>query len=311
MSHSNIGWTFVIPVAGMLVGCGGGSEGMPDGITAEAACDAWAQSFCQKEMECDPLMQAYYGSPDDCVRIGKNICPLDFGLPGSKDSPAATAACAKVAATVSCDDFIGQVDYCGLNTGTLANGTACYLGGQCASGHCQTTSADGCGVCGDPSALGGPCVSADDCATELACLIDANGKGSCAQAVAAGAPCTATNVLCRPGFFCAADGTCRAQGAENDGCTTPDSCADAQGLACGDDGKCHKQTFVGAGASCTVSINGVPPLCIDGTCNTGSGKCEASLKVGEACQADAAFLCEVGLACVGGRCSPLKAPTCR
>lgn len=292
-------------VGGLISACGGSS----DSISADSACDEWSQVTCQKLAQCAPSQAQFYGTEADCVRILKRICPQSFGLPGSGDSPAATAACSKVTQTLSCETFNGQADYCPIK-GTLADGTACNQPAQCASGYCRVPSAGGCGVCGARSAQGGACESSFDCGDNLACLFDgAKNSGACVRSVGAGAAC-GLGAICQAGLFCGQDGTCLATSKENDACATTDACDSDQGLECGADGKCHQQPAAAPGTSCAPN-GGIDPVCTGGLCNTTSMKCEAYLTEGDPCDANASFLCELGLTCVAGKCSPPHDPICR
>ena len=290
--------------------CGGGG-GQQSTITADVACDAWSKAVCQRQGDCDrPLLQQFYGTEDDCVRILKRICPRDFGLPGTKDSPAATAACADVIPTVSCDDFDHDTDYCGINFGTLKNGMPCNGGGQCATGFCRIPDTGGCGTCDTTSARGGPCGANDDCGADLGCLVDAAGKGTCVTAVGLGQSCNVEDVVCQSTLFCDPTGSCQVPGKENDPCTVPDSCALEAGLRCGTDGFCHPQPVASAGESC-ASVGGIEPICLGGACDLDASKCVAPLKLGSACPTTGFPFCEIGLACVAGMCSDVIEPICR
>ena len=151
-------------------------------------------------------------------------------------------------------------------TGAVADGAACYLGAECASGEC----AFGKGVC----------------------------PGACAKTLPSGADCTGAGA-CARGLICGQDaGTCQAPGAA--GATCVDSSECQAGLRCA---QSHCALPLTAGASCAPPNGGEDPCGNDLYCP--GNNCQPRVDTGVACTTPATPLqlasrqCKGNQMCVG------------
>jgi hypothetical protein len=259
---------------------GGGAVGVGD-----QECTALASAICDRFEACAPfLLQDVYGDSATCKVRAKLDCTLKFGAPGSSARAAQTAGCAEAVPAIECQDLLARrmPDACKPDAGTLADGSGCVYGMQCASRACLKPSPDAaCGTCGAPARSGASCTVDDDCADGLTCT-----QGTCVAAGGLGAKCDST-APCATGA-CSA-GTCVAAKAVGAPCTPAFAdCDIAHGIACNGASTCAPVARAELGQTCGVT-NGTFTDCAGGaTCPQfpglpGPSKCTARPADGAAC----------------------------
>ncbi len=206
--------------------------------------DMYYSLFCDKIMSCE--FNAFFS----VVIRDRQHC-LDFVAsqagkdgPGLSDMIAAVNkgtvvyngvraySCLEAMKAQSCDDFDHfEPGPCReVFTGTIADGTACFLNEECISRYCDTAS--GCpGVCKPAVAEGEVCVISDQCIPGAKCVL-----GRCtffSAPVTAGGDCDPDEDWCAYGLFCH-PGTeqCTARLAAGSECDGSHELECAQGTIC-------------------------------------------------------------------------------
>jgi hypothetical protein len=198
--------------------------------------------------------------------------------------------------------------------GTVANGAPCFVGEECVSNVCNTSSctSDMCclGVCEPAVPVGGDCSSnGSECVPGAFCKFSAPGGATpvCATRVANGQPCTAFD-QCVPGLHCngsdaATPGVCGPLPREGAAC--PDNVCDASADVC--DMTSHTCVrLIAVGGTCSLAGS----ACVSyARCDPTILKCVALASPGGACTTETD--CIGHLPCVGGACmSPADVPAC-
>jgi len=302
-------------------GVGGAGAGGSDAaiemapLTADAACDQYAQAFCGALQSCTPvLIPFYYGTLANCVDRAKLQCMTDQMSPGITRTPDDLATCANDAASASCADLIaGQLPAsCANKPGTVANGASCGSSWQCASTHCEMSSsgsASSCGTCAVRQPVNGSCTVDEGCTSGLVC---ANGK--CAMPVGVGTGCS-NNVPCRGDLYC--DKTtqvCSTHVGANASCASDANACDlASGYACNPSTQVCNTVGVGQGGDPCGLINGALTICTEldacsGATLTKAGVCASPAQDGTAC--DDNQHCVPPATCVNHLCRLPSASSC-
>lgn len=181
-------------------------------------------------------------------------------------------------------------------TATVADGDACSMDEDCATGWCQ----DG-GTC--PFLCAAKKVDGATCDQGVECLSGAcdTWNDECVPSApgAAGEPCGYGDAECQAGLYCktvyspAYARICATLGSAGDPCTDFEECED--GLSCADDGVCRP--LVAVGASCASAACGLGAYC---SAVAGMRCADFPFQAGESC-AETEF-CYVTYCASSGRC---------
>jgi hypothetical protein len=209
-------------------------------------------------------------------------------------------------------------------TGTLADGAACFDGGECISGSC---SAPGCnptdtccaGACDRTVAqvaIGGDCTFPARCVQGAYCRLSVIAGGAsnvCSAFIAAGQPCDQSmGEQCAPGYQChheqptSAVGVCARAPATGAACVTSEFCDGIADFCDPTTLKCVAKVAVGGACP-----NGYG--CVDyAFCDAATFTCVARGRAGEACDpASTALTCLGSLTCAASACAlPPAPPAC-
>jgi hypothetical protein len=302
-----------LSLGGLALGCGD-SDSVPP-ATPESACTTAAASYCAKIKECAPFyFDVGWSTQPPCDERIKSGCVSDLGAPGNAQTADDLASCATAIPQTSCGDLFSDnlPAPCKPKPGSLANGNACGVDGQCQSTYCKIN--ETCGVCAAKSSAGGACMSETDCTDGLLCV-----NRVCTSPGVAGAACSATQP-CRQDVTCIG-GTCGTPKGPGESCTG-EECDGLKGLWCNPlMGVCQKVSLAdpgqpcGAlncpGAACTYALCRSGGLCrLSGT-NPNAGTCVAPAADGAACNDTMGPPCLSPAVCVAEVCT-LRAPaTCR
>jgi hypothetical protein len=295
--------------AALLHACGG-SDPVTLGDLAErelsAQCSALARcGAVSSEASCKDLLRP---------ALAANLSELSAGVASgtvSYDGDKASQ-CLDWLLAQPCDQSVAAVRVvpasCGETIkGSLAEGAACAIPAQCASGSCRSpvNCTDSCcpGACAaarpTPAAVGESC-TARPCVTGTTC---SGSTHTCVALFAEGAACDYSD-QCAYGTFCTGTSaqTCTKVPAEGAPCASG-RCG-ATGLVCDKTDHCVRS--YGLGAACTVGQSG---CAYDLICDPSTSKCSARPGVGSACVNGS---CGPGAYCVydnsgGGLCTVLKA----
>jgi hypothetical protein len=177
---------------------------------------------------------------------------------------------------------------CTRKTGTVANGAACAVPGQCQSGFCAILPTSACGVCAPQPAAGDSCAQVSTCGPGLVCTTDTQ---TCVVLGGQGAPC-GMGAPCGAGLSCVganasqgtlgmclpavaqAGATCDPTGQAAAGCdrnqlltcnTQMKQCAAltvaAAGQPCGTNDVANQTALCSANGVCTGASAGMPGSC--------------------------------------------------
>jgi len=311
-----------------LAGCGGGTS-------ADTACADVAAARCAQRSTCTNGVGVTktYGDMTTCLAREKLGCENALAAKSTGNTPDRTVECSAAIKTESCTDyFAGNAPAACINTGTLADGTACAFAGQCSSTYCVGLGNAACGSCGQPLAAGADCSNDGTCARGQTCFSANTGMGmttqSCVTEGAAGASCSRT-APCATGLSCVgtlamgATGTCMPAATMAGAACDPTSrtaagCDRALGLWCNATSKtCTAITFAANGAACGVGSDGNLIDCTGGACygssnsinNPMMGTCKADAADGAACDTANGPGCLSPAKCVTG--SGSTAGTCQ
>jgi hypothetical protein len=308
-----------------VAGCGGTS--------ADTACADIAAARCAQRSTCTNGVgiTKVYGDMTTCLAREKLACENALAAKSTGNTPDRTEQCVAAIKTESCTDyFAGNTPAACINTGTLADGTACAFAGQCSSTYCDGLANSACGTCGQPLASGADCSNGGTCArgqtcftspgmmSTTTCITEGASGASCSRA----APC-ATGLSCVGTLAMGAMGTCMAAGtmpgvACDPTARTAPGCDRAVGLFCNATSKtCTAVTFAANGAACGVGTDGNLIDCTAGVCfgstiggaNPMMGTCKADAADGAACDTANGPGCSAPAKCVTG--SGSTAGTCQ
>ena len=329
---------------------GGGGPSNDDGgapapVTPQAACE---HDFRVRLERCNKDLVASETMTSARTRYVAS-CVDALSLPGSTRTADEVEACAKAVEAEECGVFPELLPACAPKAGTLPTGSACNVGGQCQSGHCDLESAlakgKGCGVCTETTPEGEGCdPERSACAVGTFCIGSPESRTSttCKRVgyVDANAACNGFDLQCRAGLICVSvDGqaaTCQPPFAAGKPCD-----ADA---ACGMDAFCSRQTgqctnLVAEGGACDAqnpcarglgcdrTTNKCAPLtfaepgescggsvaCREGVCGQGTGAptCPPVVEDGKGCLEGAHMTCAAPAACIAGACVMPTTATCQ
>jgi hypothetical protein len=226
--------------------------GMP--VTAEQACDSYAQALCDKLQSClGVFVTVAWGDAATCKTRYVPKCLDAFKATGTAAQPADLAACGDAAKSASCEALLNNdpPTACTPKKGSVDNGAPCGDDGQCKSGFCGFDDTKRvCGVCGGAPTAGASCADGKKCGRGLVCATN----GKCAAPAAEGATCSDTTP-CQANLSCTAGKCAKKLTTEGAACsdTTPE-CDGTQGLFCVQ-AKCQKVTFAAEGMPCGAKID--------------------------------------------------------
>lgn len=234
------------------------------------------------------------------------ICEAELSANGMGFSVASANDCITSVQSASGDCRFYAQPPC-IQHGTLANGGACAIGMQCASGYCDAPNQGSCGTCADipiptnvvtwveplPGFVGldGACDASRLCDWQYWC--DA---GHCRPRVAEGHACVATY----PGNPTSLNGVFSQQLQATGNC-------ESLHLVC--DGVCKRKPS--SGDCLNDPANNVLAVCDMGSyCDINGNQCKQGFKivsVGESCQytSEPVLQCEAQSTCAGGTCKKL------
>lgn len=281
--------------AGLLfAGCGnvkssaGGDAGMESApLTADAACEMFAQAYCDALQACATVaVPLYFGDRATCLSRMKLSCTTDQMSPGISRTPEDLAACAHDAASSSCADLVANrlPASCQVKPGSLANGAACGSSWQCLSTHCEKSAAGSCGTCAVRQPANADCTVDEGCTAGLVC---SNGK--CTAPVGPGASCN-SNTPCRSDLYCEkTTELCTAHVGAAASCAGDSSACDLlNGYGCNPfNHTCQAIGVAKGGEPCGI-VNGTLVLCIaldacPGATLTQPGACASPAADGTTC----------------------------
>lgn len=281
-----------------LAACGG-DDGGPSGgpVTLDELPDAYTGVLCDRIAECS-ILGGYIFTQLACADLAYefrngSLVELEQGIEDGTIVYDADAmgACLDALATASCEDlalnsFDGLPGCEGAIAGQIAEGDACSLNLECASGlYCDTGLA--CpGTCEARLAEGAACADLDgECATGLSCT-----NQVCTAPPGLGDECT--DLSCGLGTQCSeASMTCVAithDAGEGDACDPVEGVMCAGALACVGEAVdafvCRPRVAVGA-----ACFPGIPNPCVaDALCSSTEagteGVCEALPGAGQPCR---------------------------
>jgi hypothetical protein len=322
----------LLPILLLVGGCG---------TTADKACTDQANAQCNLRQMCSTGAQVTkaYGDLATCIARTKMNCLNALAAKGTGNSPSRVEQCVTATASESCSDFYGgNPPAACVNTGTLADSTACAFAGQCSSTYCTGLTNAACGTCGQAAASGASCVNGSaTCARGQNCITTPGTMGAqatCMVEGAVGAACSRANP-CGFGLSCVgstmtAMGSCMSMGTTvGAACDvqlkTAPACNRTYGLWCNTGPKtCTAVTFVAAGAACGQGTDGnltdckASSECFGATfgMNPVMGTCMAPAADGAACDTMAGPPCTAPARCVtaagstAGTCTLADATKC-
>lgn len=287
-------------------GPGGGGAPVDAGgvsVTAVQACQAHGSALCARWNACAPFyLHLWFGTVAACTGRMSQLCELQLAAPGTVETPAMRARCARELEALGCGAWLGLEvpEACKPAAGPLASGRGCSSSWQCQSSYCA--SAGGCGVCAPRSSLGEGCSEDAGCSDGLVC----SAAGTCTVAARLGEGCSAGQP-CQPGAYCNL-GLCAALQGQNASCSES-SCNDLDGLYCSDVGSvCRASRLASAGEACGwldgitwASCSGAS-YCLLPSSTAVAGTCAVAAGDGAVCDDQAGPLCTPPAVCHDGRC---------
>jgi len=319
--------------------------GAPTPATPQAACE---HEFRVRHERCSKDLVAPATMTSARTRYVAS-CVDALALAGSSRTADEVEACAKAVEAEECGVFPELLPACAPKKGTLSTGSACNMGSQCQTGHCDLESAlakgKGCGVCADTTPEGQGCTQESAaCAVGTFCIgsPESPSRTTCKRVgyVDASATCNGFDIQCRPGLICVsvdgAPATCRPPFAAGQPCQDD--------LACGRDAYCSRETaqctdLVKEGGACDAqspcerglgcdrTTNKCAPLtfaepgvscggsvaCREGVCGQGTGAptCPPVVEDGRGCLEGAHMTCAAPAACIAGACVLPTTATCQ
>lgn len=310
-------------LVGLLAAVALGLAG-PSGCGSSGNCDTFADDYCVRLSECDPVVFAALSGGDAAVCRARFVplCTRSVAIEGVKFTTDSAGQCGKSVRAASCDALLGG----GLPAectppGTRADGDSCSDSLQCASTRC-TGSATTCGSCEPRLKSGEACQSSGQCQYGLYCRLAGTDTGSCSAYAQLGQSC-AVGDQCLPSLFCNTGGqptgTCATRRAAGEACSRNSDCDNQKILVCDSTSKqCVSYTvnYVEVGADCSNSVTTTSfDICKrDSHCattyTTGGGSssvCVAALAAGQPCDKRDSE-CAAGLTCTDQVCQPSPVP---
>jgi hypothetical protein len=239
-------------------------------------------------------------------------CQRLMAAPGMRLVPDRPSACAAKFSTLPCDQTDEDIEECVFweQKGTLPNGAACALDGQCASGSCAGSFVGGstgmtCGTCQPFAEVGEACGPAE-CISGAFCSSNGEAAGSCERYLDEGEPCVGPNAgVCDDtrNVFCDLEGTatCRRAPMAGEACDSKRPCSgpltcieNTCALPRGDGESCASDTECGMAFLCDA----ITKRCVD----------RNRIPVGKPCPDDDAARCERGSTCYLKTCVKELAP---
>jgi alpha-tubulin suppressor-like RCC1 family protein len=332
-------------LSGSVGTCSNVKSGQPLGMRAACAGTGTCGGSCNGVSDCFYPDTTTSCRAASCVTStltaaancnGAGICPAvsTSSCPSHLLCQAGTASCLAACATNGdCQPGF----YCAGTscTPTKANGTACVLGPECASGLCidkvccNAMCNGACQTCASAAAPGtcskvagvddaDTCTGSNTCNATGTCLKKAGqtctlatecADGACADGHCCGSACTGSCQTCVTGTCspvtnaddldtCTGSSTCSGQG----------TCVAKQGQVCTTGGQCSSGLCVD-GRCCNTTCTGACMSCVTGTCSlvtstddadtcTGTKTCSAS----GVCLAKPGQVCATGATCANGLC---------
>lgn len=222
-----------------------------------------------------------------------DYCVVLAEAPGNQ-SKDGLEACAKKyeASKSSCSE-----EPCTTPPGSRAGDEPCRDDSQCKSLVCNREFGNTCGVCDKTVGEGQKCDQLS-CDPGLTC----DNANVCVAAVEGDIGEACGNSGCKWFLYCGKDKKC-AEAPKGEGTACPGGFC-YFGFNCGDDGRCHAFSYVGAGAAC-----GAAQECEGGECGD-DGKCIGPAADGASCGGKNGP-CEVGSSCAGGKCAKENPSACK
>jgi hypothetical protein len=291
--------------------CGGSTSSLGSGdggggVTADQATTDVANAYCNRAQECAPAyVTVGFGDVATCATRLKATLTPSLGAAGVTETPAQYEACAQALPNATCADLLGRSmpAPCQPVPGTLADGAACAVDGQCASSHCGLAVNAVCGTCSATSGAGGACNVDDDCQDGMTCQ-----SSVCVTYGAENASCDTTHP-CRPDLGCKS-GACTTPSAAGIACQSSAECDNLHGVFCDPlTMVCANVSFAAPNAACglvdqqIVVCTGPGSLCGNETAPTYTGACVPYAADGAACDATNGPLCNGGAVCAQGKCA--------
>ncbi len=282
-----------------MTSCSDGGGGSGD---VSAACDRYAQTYCDAAETCD-LGTASFIDPATCADRFATLCENAFALDGTAVTAEDLDVCAATIEDALCGGNFGALfDVCyPLLAGTRPDGAPCATLTQCAGGWCDVTDESGCGVCGSLPVAGEPCPDGL-CALSAVCS-----EGTCVAITFAedGEPCDPPAIQCNFRSSCAG-GVCVALAAEGEPCE-PGRCR--SGLECdATSNVCIVEPPPAAeGEPCGFDMDTGDFVFCDASTYCADDVCVARVPDGGSCTDTTS--CMFGAQCVGGTCQ-VEFPMC-
>jgi hypothetical protein len=299
-----------------LVACGG---------SASSSCGNYFDQTASAEQKCDPNATIDTSSKGNF----ENLCTALATAPGVSNLTGQIDACASKVSNAACGTNVN----CTI-AGTLADGSPCGIGLQCAGALCNatgtTTNANSevtCGKCASYTAIGGQCggttgsecdPATSDCTNGTCTALAAQGQSCASASCVSGLTCDPQAKTCQPpptkgqacpSFECATPykciaGTCADAVQSGGACPTGAECADS--LSCDAQTKtCVAPTLAPAGQPCGFVQNEIIACQTGLACQqsgNGQGTCVAPKEAGAACTVGKGE-CATYLACINGACA--------
>lgn len=300
-----------------------GSDLLSPTDVANMACEAHAQADCSLLQRCAPgSFKSAYLTLATCLSRQKLYCLLYLGLPGSKRTALEVQRCSTSTAALTCEQFYDGVSRASAPgctvAGSLADGSACASGDQCASSYCRLDYRTGCGVCDAYNKENAACddtvAGARLCSPGLGCMGPVGAK-TCTRPAALGEPCGATRSCV--GLLACRAGTCQKPHSDGESCeyTVTYDCDYSKELFC--DFTTKKCTvfarYAAPGEACDYTARvycGGSGRC---STNSGAGTCVASAADGAACSSDLSKPpgCQAAASCQAGLCALPQPDQCK
>lgn len=220
---------FVLAVAAMTLGCGGGSSGAGGPVALAQLPTQWAQTVCTQNFKCASAADIMDRTKNDCVQTNTQVWQL---LTGSvQDGQAKGRVAYDAAQAGSCLSTLAHETCAEWTTGTfhdvacpeaftpkVTTGGACQSDVECINGYC-----DGADLSADPPvegtckarvAHGAACTFADTCvatdycdSTAMSCTAKKVGGAACESDDECGNSCNTDTSKCSGYAGCAVAGT--------------------------------------------------------------------------------------------------------
>ena len=303
-----------LAVVTALVACSSSDD--EDAAATSASFQALAEAQCQLSARCSPLnLKIQFGDVARCTNVLSTALGAQTNLGGLLVTQGQVDGCKASLASRACNETTDNAA-CAFK-GMLADGVACGVNAQCASGSCFYAATNGvvadCGICTARAVEGQSC-AASACAGGLNC------KKSSKCVVPA-----AVNGACTDSFDCAGvlecvEAKCVAPLPKGAACTeTSAPCDGSQGLICvsqnATTNTCIEIGVAQVGETCGfIEAENTVKACQRSSCatagNANSGTCVAFKPAGAACSPQD-VPCDSGLECRSGTCKQPDASVCK